>query len=926
MSLSVQVVTICSTARLVRGVALQHQQRQLENGVEQWQSTEVYTLQQWLDALIGNATLLGLLPGNALPTLTLSPVAEAYLWEQAIETCLARHEAAALFDIRAMAKSAIEANNLMLNWRISEVDINHHFISQETRQFLRWRHTFDSLCVKQNAIEVARLTALQIALIEKHQFHLSKEVTLPKQIILAGFDRITPLENSLFEVLKNCGVQVEILAENPLSSTKVECYAVNDAGRECRAAAAWAKQKLTENPNAQLAIISPVLGNIRRELADLLDDTFHPETLQASHFETPRCYDFSLGLALTEYPIVHSALQLLRLAATKADMSFDEVTPILQDVYWGSQAEMDARAQLDAHLRKNLNASYSLDMLIKQVGKLQADSVKLDVLLEHLACITKFQSQSSNQSKQRQLPSGWVASFVNLLDALNWANSHGFSSRGLSSHEYQTQQAFFKCLKELSDLDAIFGNVTANEAVQKIAELCNATMFQAEATGDIHIQILGLLETPAVQLDAVWVLNMNDQHWPPPVKLNPFLPAELQRSLGTPNASAAVQSQFASLVHQRLISSAPEVVFSYAVKEDERELRPSPLLDNYQLTISVKQPDVVQTLAERLAQPASMQMLDDFMAPVILPDEKVRGGVKLFAAQAACPAWAFYQYRLGAGKLETPIDGLDNMSRGSLLHKVLQFFWQDCENLSNLKAMDSEQRETAINEAIAKSTHALNHEISVNIPPQVLQIERQRLQQLMQVWLDLELNRADFKVMACEKKYVLEVEGLALNLTIDRIDALAEGGFVVIDYKTSSVVANKSWADDRIAEPQLPIYAALVLKDEQVVAVCFAKIRSDEAKFVGLSAEEAVLPAVAALAKVTKKSAFKRFDDWDALLQHWHASLINIAQEIKAGVASVTITNEADLVYCDVKPLLRLPERLLQFEQMQAALKSGENA
>jgi exodeoxyribonuclease-5 len=301
----------------------------------------------------------------------------------------------------------------------------------------------------------------------------------------------------------------------------------------------------------------------------------------------------------------------------------------------------------------------------------------------------------------------------------------------------------------------------------------------------------------------------------------------------------------------------------------------------------------------------------------------VRGGVKLFATQAICPAWAFYQYRLGANKLETPIDGLDNMSRGSLLHKVLQLFWLDCESLSNLKAMSTQKCMSAIDAAIEKSIAALTQEIGPHLPPQVLQIERQRLSQLMQYWLALELERADFAVRDCEKKYPLEIEGLSLNLTIDRIDTLTDGGIVVIDYKTSSMVTNKSWADDRIGEPQLPIYAALALKDEQVVAVCFAKIRTDETKIIGLSEEEGILPSVTTVSKVRADSAFKRFESWGALLQHWDSSLKTIAQEIKAGVASVTFQKESDLDYCDVKPLLRLPERTLQFEQVQVVSEGG---
>ncbi|MDI1299717.1 PD-(D/E)XK nuclease family protein [Methylotenera sp.] len=915
MSLTPHTITICATARLVRGVLAQHQHQQLESGISQWQSAQAYTLQQWLDELISHASLLGLLPIDALPALTLSAIAESHLWEQSIESCLAKHEAAALFDIRSMAKSAIEANNLMLNWELAEADINHDFITQETRQFLRWRHTFEDFCTKQNAIESARLTALQIALFAQFQQQIIRELALPTHIQLAGFDRITPLEARLFELLKDCGVKIEVLASNTHIQTDVQYLAAMDAHSECRAAVAWAQQKLTENPKAQLAIISPALGSIRRELADLLDDTFHSETLDSSLYETPRCYDFSLGLALTEYAIVHSALQLLRLAASKADLIFDEVTPLLQDVYWGNQQELDARAQLDAHLRRNMNASYHLESLIKQASKLQTNGATLDELLENLTQISRFQNQ---QNKQRQVISAWVAAFVQLLDELHWAKT-----RSLTSHEFQTQQAFLKCLKELNGLDAIFGNVSASVAVQKITELCNATMFQAEAKGDIRIQILGLLETPAVQLDAVWALNMNDQHWPPAVKLNPLLPADLQRSRGTPNASAAVQSQFASLVHQRLISCAPEVIFSYATKEDERELRPSPLLDIQEVIYTS---NTIQTLAECLAQPATLQLLDDFIAPTVLADENVRGGVNLFATQAKCPAWAFYQYRLGAAKLETPVDGLDTMSRGSLLHMVLQLFWQDCKTLSNLKSFSETLLIEKIDDAIEKSVQALSAEISYHIPPQVLQIERNRLRQLMQAWLTLELERADFVVDACEKKFELEVEGLKLNLSIDRIDKLAEGGLVVIDYKTSTVVSSSSWAEDRITEPQLPIYVVLALKYEQVVAVSFAKIRSDETKFIGLSAEPDVLPKVTALEKVTKSSAFYEFPDWDALLEHWYTSLTNIAQEIKTGVAHMTMSNEADLIYCDVKPLLRLPERLLQFENMQVALKNGGNA
>ncbi len=906
MAFSSDTLIICATARLVRGMALREQQQAESENKAQWSAAHATTLSVCLDGVIEQASLLGLLPDDALPLTKLSALAEAHLWEQAINDCLAKHEARELFDVRAMAQTAIEAHDLMLNWQISDADINHDFMSQETRQFLRWRSVFASLCQAQKAMPASQLMALQIALLGQHQAAIQASITLPKRIELAGFDRITPIEQSLFDCLAAYGITIERAADKYPSSAQVTCYGLTDLQEECRAAVAWAKLQLAAHPQAQLAIVSPVLGHVRRLLTDLLDDAFHPQTLHGSLLELPRCYDFSLGLALAEYPLVASALQLLSLASHKASLQFEQVTALLLDHYWGLPAERDARARLDAHLRKYLNASYRLDGLIKQVARCENDGWALSGLLAQLKQIAIF------QAKPKQWPSAWLADFTGLLSDLAWAQM-----RPLSSHEYQTQQAFYKSLQELAGLDGLMGKVSATDALQKVSVLMRSTVFQPEARGDTRIQILGLLETPALQLDAIWVMNMNDQHSPAPVKLNPLLPAQVQRDLATPNASAAVQSHFAGLVQQRLLHSAASVVFSYALKEDDRELRPSPLLAS--LPHSTPPLASMTTLAERLAVPACMDYLDDNIAPPLSMNEKISGGVNLLATQAVCPAWAFYQYRLGAGKLQTPVDGLDSMTRGSLLHQGLQFFWQECQSLSRLIAMTAEQRWHAIDTAIGKAIEASRLDGHLYLPPQVLQIEQKRLRQLLNASLDLECQRADFSVQDCEKKFNLNLDGLPLNISVDRIDCLADGRLVVIDYKTGNRVDFKSWADDRIAEPQLPIYAVLALQGQDVAAVCFAKVRSDETRFAGLAAEADLLPKVLELSNGRNK-AFKGFADWAALLDHWHASLKAIAAEIKAGEASVLVNKESDFVYCDVLPLLRLPERAMQFEHAQAAM------
>ena len=154
-------------------------------------------------------------------------------------------------------------------------------------------------------------------------------------------------------------------------------------------------------------------------------------------------------------------------------------------------------------------------------------------------------------------------------------------------------------------------------------------------------------------------------------------------------------------------------------------------------------------------------------------------------------------------------------------------------------------------------------------------------------------------------------------MIIDRIDTLNDGNLVIIDYKTGNTVDTKSWTDDRISEPQLPIYASIALHNEHIVAICFGKVRQDNCLFAGVAEDDNILPQVKSLDSLRANSTFKRFAGWGDLITHWKTSLNAIAQEIKNGEAAVKFKDENALAFCEVKPLLRLPERLLQFEQLQ---------
>jgi hypothetical protein len=180
---------------------------------------------------------------------------------------------------------------------------------------------------------------------------------------------------------------------------------------------------------------------------------------------------------------------------------------------------------------------------------------------------------------------------------------------------------------------------------------------------------------------------------------------------------------------------------------------------------------------------------------------------------------------------------------------------------------------------------------------------------LLTVWLTVESRRGlDFEVVACEKVAEVEIEEIRVKMIVDRIDQLADGRQVIIDYKTGAAVDIKNWADARITEPQLPIYAALVSDD--VAAVVFAKVLLDKPGFAGVADEKDILPGVQGVGD-EKQKIFDpaEFPDWIAVVMHWRERLHVVAREVKAGQAGVMFADEKALQYCEVKPLLRLPER-----------------
>lgn len=896
-------VILCASARLAQGIRQWLSSSYQQQGLSQWQAPQVFPLQDWLNQRIEQAILGGQIDVAEAPQGMLSGTQEALLWEQAIQHTLRQHEALDLFNTNGLASAAMEANRYLIEWNIS---LDMAAASEETRQFMQWRQQFQALCKQSGYLESVRYQSWQLAQLQQHK------LPMPARIQLAGFDRINPHVEAFINLLQTTGVEVTAF-NNGSPALSIQRMAFAEPMDEIRAAVHWAQQQLVANPQAKLAIIVPELDALRDTMANLLDDTFHPEALHPAHTETPRCYEFSLGLPLNRWPLVNSALSLLRLAFQSAPMPQSALSSLLADIYW-SQAlhEADARAALDAEMRRQLPLQVHAYTFARFVARQQQD--EYPILCPALHADLTALLNHAKQAPRKQLPSAWATSFNALLQATHWPGE-----RSLSSHEHQCHTKFKDVLTQFSALDTWLGAVDAMSALHRLTQLCQAHIFQPQTVRLPNITVMGMLEASAQPLDGAWIMGMNDHLWPPLSRTNALIPAELQRQARTPNASSEVQMAFASQIHQRLLQSAKQVIFSYARQEGERLLRVSPLIQAIPETSATP---LSATLAETLAgsQTPDWQWLEDHLAPPVQEGEHISGGTGLLRAQALCPAWAFYQYRLKARKLETPHNGLDVMQRGDLIHRVLAAFWTQQATL-DWQTVDAENLKSKLDHIAAEVIAEFNQAFAQPFSAVFCQLEAERLSKLALTWLwEVERERPQaFTVTLVEQTFKPFIEGIQVKLVIDRVDTLADGRLVVVDYKTGSMPDFKNWASDKISEPQLPIYAAFLLQDAEIAAVCFGKLRLTDGGFTGVAAEDDIVPGIKAF-NHEKNKLFdpEQFPDWPSVLSHWRTQITRTAQSLKAGDAAVIFESEQDLGYCDVLPLLRLPERQLQFEHQQA--------
>ncbi len=654
-----------------------------------------------------------------------------------------------------------------------------------------------------------------------------------------------------------------------------------------QATATWARRVLEQDASASIGIVARDLDQCRAAMARALDDALCPAA--AGGDAVARAYDLSLGLPLDTFPVVHAALAVLDLLRRRTP--FFTVSLLLRSPFLtGADAEREARARLELRLRGRVSEEIGLKALRAFTGGLGG----APLLMTALGAL----SEKSAALPSKQAPSAWARDFADALKRAGWPGE-----RSLDSDEYQTVTALRDLTDSLVHLDDVLGPVSLGQALTRLQRLAAEHIFQPAGT-DVPVQVLGLLETSGLSFDHLWVMGLSDAIWPPSPRPAAFIPPRLQREYGLPHASAAIELKFARRLTERLLASAPRTVVSSPGSEADEELRPSPLISALP---PMEEPPPAATRAYRIQLQAehgrAAETYLDLRGPALQSAEQIRGGAYLLSAQSACPFQAFGTFRLHAKPLEEPALGPDALERGSLMHAVLHAVWLELKDHAGLASRDISARRVLVSRCAAAAVDARAQALPEVYTPRVAELERERLTRRVSAWLELEAKRPPFRVRESETEHRLKIGPLTLLTRIDRIDELADGGRLLLDYKTGRVKL-QSWLDERPDDPQLPLYA--LGERDGLAAVSFACLKPGETGFVGLAAREGMPEGIAVYAERRTRPA--DVPDWKSLLDYWDRNLTTLAEEYAVGDARVMPKRARTCEYCHLSSVCRIHE------------------
>ena len=760
------------------------------------------------------------------------------------------------------------------------------------------------------------------------------------KITFTGFNEYPPQLQMLIDNLQKSNYQIAYRDPNNYKNSSYKKLSFAKQCDEITTIARWAKQLIKHNPKVNIGVVVANLTDLRPEIIrvfnDVLGDTKSINVSAGTIFSSLPMISQALDLLALHEPFDLKTLNKVLLSpyihGVKIEKSnralFDfQLHQLNQAQFWLTDIEFLAKkyAKDISILINTLQKTRDIFTQIKSKKLNNSEWIKIFAqILQTLGWPGENniqQPEGSNASPAQSIknnffqhtemlhqPSLSLAPFARRragTSAVCWSQGWGEDNKTnpSSKSEIETKiiERFTELLEEFATTDLIAGKTSYTQALRFLRNMASHTIFQAGHKTDSPINILGTLEAAGINFDYLWIMGLDQESWPEAPHPNPFIPIKIQKKFGLPHSSAERELHFAENLIKRFKRSARKVIFSYVKQNEDRTVEPSALIadipesciDDLDLAVFTPRAQEIYNIQQPggpNASPAQAKLraicetqawVDNPTTPPsskseiemgITTSSLINGGSRIIESQSLCPFRAFAEFRLNAKEFKQLELGISKLKRGILIHTALEKFWREVKNHRNLCALDQATLQELIKKCVE---YALNKEHLAQI---LYSLEQKCLIKILNRWLEIEKARPPFAVIATEKTIETTLGPMQIKLRIDRIDKLADGSLLLIDYKTGKKLpVIFDWFGRRPKNPQLPLYCVAVTESQ---GLAFAQINVESIKFKSITLDELAFGMHS-----TDETSFKNNISWHELIVYWQEILVNLAKDFASGHA-----------------------------------------
>ncbi|MBF0216600.1 MAG: PD-(D/E)XK nuclease family protein [Candidatus Omnitrophica bacterium] len=328
------------------------------------------------------------------------------------------------------------------------------------------------------------------------------------------------------------------------------------------------------------------------------------------------------------------------------------------------------------------------------------------------------------------------------------------------------------------------------------------------------LQVLGILETRAVNFDNAVILDANEGKLPAESPDHPLIPNEITRSLGVDMAKREEKVQ--EYLFNRLIKFAKRVDIIYEEatgKERSRFLEKT-------LWALEKEKKIFETVKARKA---------GFRASISGKERSIPKGRRVaeflmghrYSASSIntylnCPLQFYYRYALLLEEKDEISDVVEGSDIGTFIHELLEAAYKPF--IGKRPEIDEGFREALFNDLSKKFKYVFSKKMRADSF-----ILETVMRGKLEMFLKHESERDIEEILYLEEKFtpdlVLPSNTFKFQYTVDRVDKLGDGSILVLDYKTGldakkpvetkklgGMVYDRRAIKNKIRSFQLPLY------------------------------------------------------------------------------------------------------------------------